>query len=121
MVVLNRWMSQTKSKLPIPFRPNGLTVLARVIDVVEKSQGGLIEIPNPNYASHQTVRAEIVALGTKLEHPHEHGLTDKDVLPTFHPKVGDLVMIHKNVGNEILLQGVPFKVVRNEDIVGYYE
>jgi co-chaperonin GroES (HSP10) len=97
------------SKLPFPFRPNGSTVLAQVLDVQETFKGDTSEraivIPNPNHACHDTVRAEVVAVGNENK----------------NCKVGDILMIHKMVGNEILLQGQPFKVVRAEDIVGFYE
>jgi co-chaperonin GroES (HSP10) len=102
-------------KIPIPFRPNGRTVLVKHLDVEETSQDGSIFIPNPNYAAHQTVRAVILALGTGLPYtpitpPADH-----------HPKVGDVVMVHQKVGNAILLEGVGFNIVRDEDIQGYYE
>lgn len=97
-----------KSKLPVPFRPNGSQILVKLFDVEEKSAGGRLVLPQAeslNYASSQTVRGEVMAVG-------------KD---NTNCKVGDIIMLHPLVGNMIYLAGEPFRVIRSEDFVGFYE
>jgi co-chaperonin GroES (HSP10) len=96
-------MNNQATLLPIPFRPNGSAVLLKHLDITEETRGGLV-IPKPNLAAHQTVRAQVVAVGKE----------------NTNCEVGDVVMVHQKVGNAILLEGIGFVVARPEDIVGFY-
>ena len=89
-------------------RPLADRVLVKPLEAVETKKGGII-IPDAHKEKPQ--EGEIVALGT--------GKRDEDgkVIP-FSVKKGDKVLISKYGGTEIKVDGDPYLIMREDDLLG---
>jgi len=82
------------------FKPLGDRVLLKRIETDEKSAGGLLL---PDSAKKPQNELEVVALGTDEEYP---------------VKVGDVVLLDRYMGHEIVLDEKTYIIAKVSDIVG---
>ena len=89
-------------------KPIGDRILVQHIEEKEQVRGGIII---PDSAKEKPQEATVIALGTGKK--DENG----KVTP-FEVKVGDKVLIAQYGGNEIKIDDVKYKLVREDDILG---
>jgi chaperonin GroES len=89
-------------------RPLGDRVLVQAIEEQEVKKGGIII---PDSAKEKPQEAKVIAVGT--------GKTDEkgNKIP-FEVKKGDKVLISKYGGTEIKIDGEPYQILREDDILG---
>ena len=92
----------------VNIKPIGDRVLVQHIEEKEQVRGGIII---PDSAKEKPQEAKVIALGT--------GKKDEDGKVTpFEVKVGDRVLIAQYGGNEVKIDDVKYKLVREDDILG---
>jgi len=89
------------------FQPLGDRVLVKPTPAEEKTKGGIII---PDTAKEAKAEGEIIALGT--------GKGKDGKKYDFSVKVGDKVMYSKYSGDEIKINNVEYKVMKEEEILG---
>lgn len=88
-------------------QPLGDKVLIKPMTAEEKTKSGIFI---PDTAKEAKAEGEVIALGTgKLNEGKKHD---------FSVKAGDKVVYGKYAGDEIKIEGVEYKVMREEDILG---
>lgn len=92
----------------VKIKPIGDRVLVKHLEEKEQVRGGIII---PDSAKEKPQEAEVIALGTGKK--DENG----KVTP-FEVKVGDRVLIAQYGGNEVKIDDVKYKLVREDDILG---
>jgi len=92
----------------VNIKPIGDRVLVQHIEEKEQVRGGIII---PDSAKEKPQEAKVIALGTGKK--DENG----KVTP-FEVKVGDLVLLAPYGGNEVKVNDVKYKLVREDDILG---
>ena len=92
----------------VNIKPIGDRVLVQHIEEKEQVRGGIII---PDSAKEKPQEAKVIALGTGKK--DENG----KVTP-FEVKVGDRVLIAQYGGNEVKIDDVKYKLVREDDILG---
>ncbi len=92
----------------VKIKPIGDRVLVKHLEEKEQVRGGIII---PDSAKEKPQEAEVIALGT--------GKKDEDgKITAFEVKVGDRVLIAQYGGNEVKIDDVKYKLVREDDILG---
>ena len=92
----------------VNIRPLGDRVLVQALEEKEVKKGGIII---PDTAKEKPQEGEVVALGT--------GKRDEDgKLIEFTVKKGDKVLISKNGGTEVKIDGDSYLIMREDDILG---
>lgn len=95
------------SKISTKFKPLGDRVLVRRLAAEEKLKGGIIL---PDTAKKKQEQAEVVAIGA--------GKKDKDAALIPMPvREGDIILMEKYSGQEVLLDDEEFVVLRAGDII----
>lgn len=89
-------------------RPLGDRVLVKHIEESEVKKGGIII---PDTAKEKPQEAQVVALGTGKR-------DDEGKLIEFTVKTGDRVLVSKYGGTEIKIEGEPYLILREDDILG---
>ena len=92
----------------VNIKPIGDRVLVQHAEEQEQVRGGIII---PDSAKEKPQEAKVIALGTGKK--DENG----KVVP-FEVKVGDRVLIAQYGGNEVKIDDVKYKLVREDDILG---
>jgi chaperonin GroES len=92
----------------VNIKPIGDRVLVQHAEEKEQVRGGIII---PDSAKEKPQEAKVIALGTGKK--DENG----KVVP-FEVKVGDRVLIAQYGGNEVKIDDVKYKLVREDDILG---
>ncbi|MHA2429163.1 MAG: hypothetical protein ACXADB_14170 [Candidatus Hermodarchaeia archaeon] len=95
-----------------PHRPAGWRILLEVIEVDEKTEGGII-LPGmtKEAAQHATVLAKVTSIGDmafEREDMRGHGPWCK---------VRDYVLIAKFAGYKYIIQGKEYKVINDDEII----
>ena len=106
-------MTQTaqKSKLNVKFQPLGNRVLVRRLEQEEKLKGGIII---PDTAKKKQEQAEVIAVGP--------GKKDSDgKLIPMPVKVGDIVLMDKYAGQEVVLDDETYVIARADDLIAIIE
>lgn len=103
-------LKKTQSTTP-NFQPLGNRVLVRRLEAEEKLKGGIVI---PETAKKKQEQAEVVATGT--------GKKDKNgnLIP-IPVKVGDVILMEKYSGQEVLLDDQEFVILRSDDIIAIIE
>ena len=91
----------------VNFVPQGDRVLVEVAEAEEKTAGGIII---PDSAKEKPQKGVIVAVGPGKK---------KDEPMTI--KVGDKVLYGKYSGTEITIEGKEYQIMRQDDLLGYFE
>ncbi len=91
----------------VNFVPQGDRVLVEVAEAEEKTAGGIII---PDSAKEKPQRGIIVAVGPGKK---------KDEPMTV--KAGDKVLYGKYSGTEITIEGKEYQIMRQDDLLGYFE
>jgi chaperonin GroES len=92
----------------VNIKPVGDRVLVQHIEEKEQVRGGIII---PDSAKEKPQEAKVIALGS--------GKRDENGKVTpFEVKVGDRVLIAQYGGNEVKIDDVKYKLVREDDILG---
>lgn len=91
----------------VNFIPQGDRVLVEVAEAEEKTAGGIII---PDSAKEKPQKGVIVAVGPGKK---------KDEPMTV--KVGDKVLYGKYSGTEITIDGKEYQIMRQDDLLGYFE
>ena len=91
----------------VNFVPQGDRVLVEVAEAEEKTAGGIII---PDSAKEKPQKGVIVAVGPGKK---------KDEPMTV--KVGDKVLYGKYSGTEISIEGKEYQIMRQDDLLGYFE
>jgi len=91
----------------VNFVPQGDRVLVEVAEAEEKTAGGIII---PDSAKEKPQKGVVVAVGTGKK---------KDEPMTV--KVGDKVLYGKYSGTEITIEGKEYQIMRQDDLLGYFE
>ena len=91
----------------VNFTPQGDRVLVEVAEAEEKTAGGIII---PDSAKEKPQKGVIVAVGPGKK---------KDEPMTV--KVGDKVLYGKYSGTEITIEGKEYQIMRQDDLLGYFE
>ena len=91
----------------VNFVPQGDRVLVEVAEAEEKTAGGIII---PDSAKEKPQKGVIVAVGPGNK---------KDEPMTV--KVGDKVLYGKYSGTEITIEGKEYQIMRQDDLLGYFE
>jgi len=91
----------------VNFVPQGDRVLVEVAEAEEKTAGGIII---PDSAKEKPQRGIIVAVGPGKK---------KDEPMTV--KTGDKVLYGKYSGTEITIDGKEYQIMRQDDLLGYFE
>lgn len=91
----------------VNFVPQGDRVLVEVAEAEEKTAGGIII---PDSAKEKPQKGIIVAVGPGKK---------KDEPMTV--KVGDKVLYGKYSGTEISIEGKEYQIMRQDDLLGYFE
>ena len=92
-------------------RPLGDRVIAKSLDSVEKTAGGIYL---PDSAKEKPIEAEVVAVGDGIR------LQDGTIVP-IDVKVGDKIIYAKYAGTEVKVDGLEYVILRAEDIFGIVE
>jgi len=92
----------------VKIKPIGDRILVQHLEEKEQVRGGIII---PDSAKEKPQEATVIALGSGKR--DEHG----KVTP-FEVKVGDKVLIAQYGGNEVKIDDVKYKLVREDDILG---
>lgn len=105
-------MTVTQSTSPhVKLNPLGNRVLVRRLEAEEKLKGGIIL---PDTAKKKQEQAEVVALGS--------GKKDKyGVLIPMPVQVGDIILMEKYSGQEVMLEDEEFVILRADDIIAIIE
>jgi chaperonin GroES len=93
------------------FRPLQDRVLVKQLEAREKSEGGIII---PDDAKKKPTRGEIVAVGPGRA-------LDDGSLRKVELKVGDQVLFGDYSGDDIEIDRVKYKIMREEDVLGVVE
>jgi chaperonin GroES len=91
----------------VNFVPQGDRVLVEVAEAEEKTAGGIII---PDSAKEKPQKGVIVAVGPGKK---------KDEPMTV--KVGDKVLYGKYSGTEISIEGKEYQIMRQDDLLGYFD
>ncbi len=92
----------------VKIKPIGDRILVQHIEEKEQVRGGIII---PDSAKEKPQEATVIALGS--------GKRDENGKVTpFEVKVGDKVLIAQYGGNEVKIDDVKYKLVREDDILG---
>jgi len=92
----------------VNIKPIGDRVLVQHIEEKEQVRGGIII---PDSAKEKPQEAKVIALGS--------GKRDENgKVSPFEVKVGDLVLLSPYGGNEVKVNDVKYKLVREDDILG---
>jgi chaperonin GroES len=89
------------------FKPLADRVVVKPLEAEEKTKGGIYI---PDTAKEAPAQGEIVALG--------NGKMSDGKKYEFSVKKGDRVLYSKYAGNEVKFDGVEYKVMREEEILG---
>lgn len=90
----------------VNFVPQGDRVLVEVAEAEEKTAGGIII---PDSAKEKPQKGVIVAVGP--------GKKDEPMTV----KVGDKVLYGKYSGTEISIEGKEYQIMRQDDLLGYFD
>ncbi len=93
--------------MAIDFVPLRDRILVRRIDGEETTRGGLII---PDSAKEKPQEGEVLAVGRGLRKE------DKVIPPDVKP--GDRVLFGKHAGTDIVLDGGPYLILREEEVLG---
>ena len=88
-------------------RPLHDRVIVKRLEEEKKSLGGIII---PDSAAEKPLKAEVIAVGP--------GKTEKGELVKPGVKVGDRVLFGKYAGDEVKLEGVEYKIIREDEVLG---
>ncbi len=91
----------------VNFVPQGDRVLVEVAEAEEKTAGGIII---PDSAKEKPQKGVVVAVGAGKK---------KDEPMTV--KVGDKVLYGKYSGTEITIEGKEYQIMRQDDLLGYFD
>lgn len=89
----------------VNFKPNGNRVLVLVDEAEGKSKGGIII---PDSVKEKPRQGTIVAIGTG---------TEKEPMLS---EVGDRIIFGKYSGNEIIVDGIEYSIMRQDDLIGKF-
>lgn len=110
-------LSPTKQKKsnnssPVPsLKPLGNRVLVRRLAAEEKLKGGIIL---PDNAKKKQEQAEVVAIGMGKKDKNGH-------LIPIPVKVGDIILMEKYSGQEVILQDEEYMIIRADDLIAIIE
>jgi chaperonin GroES len=104
-------MSAGTTQAATKLKPLGNRILVRRLAAEEKLKGGIIL---PETAKKKQEQAEVVATGT--------GKKDKsgNLIP-MPVKVGDIILMEKYSGQEVVLNEEDFVILRSDDIIAIVE
>jgi len=88
-------------------KPLGDKVLIKPAGAEEKTKAGIII---PDSAKEAPAQGEIVALGT--------GKMAGGKVHSFSVKIGDKVLYGKYAGDEIKTEGIEYKIMKEEEVLG---
>jgi len=92
----------------VNLRPLADRVVVKVIEVEEKTEGGIVL---PDTAKERPQEGEVLAVGPGRR------LDDGSLLP-LSVKVGDRVLFSKYGGVEVKVEGEEYLILREDDILG---
>jgi len=92
----------------VNLRPLADRVVVKVIEVEEKTEGGIVL---PDTAKERPQQGEVLAVGPGRR------LDDGSLLP-LSVKVGDRVLFSKYGGVEVKVEGEEYLILREDDILG---
>jgi len=92
-------------------RPLRDRILATRIEVAEPRVGGIII---PDTAKEKPQEAKVIAVGSGR-------LTDQGKTVPLEVKVGDVVLVGKYAGTEIVLDGEEYVMLREDEVLGVAE
>ena len=90
------------------FRPLHDRVLIKVLDIEEKTAGGIII---PDTAKEKPQEGEVVAVGPG-------GKNENGKLAPMDVKIGDIVLFGKWSGTEVKIDGKEYSIMKESDIMG---
>ena len=93
------------------FRPLHDRVLVRRVEAEEKTAGGIII---PDTAKEKPQEAKVIALGTGK-------LDDEGKKIAFTVKKGDSIIFSSYAGTEVKIDGEPYLIMTEEEILGIVE
>lgn len=101
----------SKTNAKTKFQPLGNRVLVRRLAAEEKLKGGIVL---PDTAKKKQEQAEVIAVGA--------GKKDKNGTLIAPPvKAGDIILMEKYSGQEVILDGEDFVIVRADDLIAIIE
>ena len=92
-------------------RPLGDKVLVKIVEAEEKTKGGIIL---PDSAKEEKAEGKIVAVG-------KGKMKDDGTITPLEVKVGEKVIFGKYAGDELKIDGVKHKVLRESEILAVFE
>ncbi len=92
-------------------RPLGDKVLVKIVEAEETTKGGIIL---PDSAKEEKAEGEIVAVG-------KGKMNDDGKVTPLEVKAGDKVIFGKYAGDELKIDGVKHKVLRESEILAVFE
>ena len=104
-------MTHTQTIKSLKLQPLGSRILVRRLEAENTARGGIIL---PDSAKKKQEQAEVIAIGT--------GKKDKEgnLIP-LNVKVGNIVLMEKYTGQEVILNDEEFFIVRSDDIIAIIE
>ncbi len=104
-------MTHTQTIKSLKLQPLGNRILVRRLEAENTARGGIIL---PDSAKKKQEQAEVIAIGT--------GKKDKEgnLIP-LNVKVGNIVLMEKYTGQEVILNDEEFFIVRSDDIIAIIE
>ncbi|CAG0955624.1 10 kDa chaperonin [Planctomycetaceae bacterium] len=97
--------------MPTKFRPLDDNIVIKPADAEEKSAGGILL---PDAAKEKPIKGKVVAIG-----PGRTLKNGKRLEPSV--KIGDVVLYGKYAGNDIKIDGVEHKIVREAELLAKVE
>ncbi|MBP9892504.1 MAG: co-chaperone GroES [Planctomycetes bacterium] len=97
--------------MPTKFRPLDDNIVIKPADAEEKSAGGILL---PDAAKEKPIKGKVVAVG-----PGRTLKNGKRLEPSV--KIGDVVLYGKYAGNDIKIDGVEHKIVREAELLAKVE
>jgi len=101
------------AQAPATFTPNGDRYLVEEVEVSKMSAGGILMPFDNDEATRGWIAGRIVAVG------NGHRL-ERDVTVPMAYGSGDVVMIDRLAGRKVILQGRPYRVVNQTDVLGRF-
>jgi len=92
-------------------RPLGDKVLVEILEAEEKTKGGIIL---PDTAKEEKSEGKVVSVG-------KGKVNDDGKVTPLEVKKGDRVIFGKYAGDEILIDGVKHKILKESEILAIYE
>jgi chaperonin GroES len=110
-LTFERWAETRERSIAVNVRPLRDRILASRVEVAEPRVGGIII---PDTAKEKPQEARVIAVGSGR-------LTDQGKTVPLEVKVGDVVLVGKYAGTEIVLDGEQYVMLREDEVLGVAE